>query len=148
MKLLLDERNLIPDSWKEGKHKHNEIDENTIEVVYIKRRNFNKKKRISFDEAINLVEKSKIFPATRLYKPIKVIRDLRNLLHLEKAQEAYSSDYNQFTKPIYHLTKLSLCLLMKDKNISKNIKYLEFLKPKESLKILQKYYNNDKNNTD
>lgn len=140
---LLEERDLIPDDWKEGKHKHNEIDENTIEVTYIKKKNIPKKKRISFDEAISIVEKNQILNTTRIYKPIKVIRDLRNLLHLEKAQDLYNSDYNQFTEKIYHLTKLAIYLVMKDKSISNNTKYLEFLNPKESHEILKKCYNND-----
>ena len=127
---LLDERNLIPIiSWKDGEHKHRLIDDNTDEI-YFKRKKANpRKKIISLDEATNLIEKNNILKDKSDYSSaIRLLRDLRNHLHLNKAQELSNSDYNNFTEASYCLSKIVFLNIMMDDSISVDKEYLEFIK--------------------
>ena len=129
---LLDERNLIPlDEWKETEHKHKEIDDNTVEVRYLKKRSSPKKKKISFDEAIHLVEKNNVLTLNNnMYPVIRFLQELRNKIHLEKAKDINNSDYNSFDNAAYYLTKEVLYNVLNNRVVSKNNEYIEMFKNK------------------
>ena len=126
---LLDERNLIPIiSWKDGEHKYRSIDDNTDEVYFKRKKADPRKKIISLDEATNLIEKNNILKDKNDYSSaIRLLRDLRNHLHLNKAQELSNSDYNNFTEASYYLSKLVFLNIMMDDSISVDKEYLEFI---------------------
>ena len=127
---LLRERNLIPlEEWKRGTHKHKEIDKNTVEVTYIKKKTKPTEKKINFDTAITLVEKSQVInliPQT--YPVIKILKDLRNRIHLDKATNLIQSDYLSFDEETYKITRLVLLYILKLDIVSKNYDYALFLK--------------------
>lgn len=127
---LLEERDLIPIvDWKDGEHKRRTINDNTIEVYFKRKKVAPRKKIITLDEAINLIEKNKILKDEHLYSSaIRLLKDFRNHLHLNKAQDASSSDYNSFTTATYHLSKLVFFNIMSDDSISIDKAYLEFIK--------------------
>lgn len=130
---LLDERNLIPVvEWKEGTHHHKDIDENTIEVSFKRKKVTPTKKKINLDEAIYLIEKNNVLNMTATtYPVIRELQDLRNRLHLDKANELAKSDYNSFSKPIYLISKILVYYIMKNKVVSNETSHLKFLKPKK-----------------
>ena len=141
---LLDERNLIPvEEWKDGDHHHRKVNDNLIEIYYNRHRVAPYKKKIKFDEAINLIEKNKVLDITTASFPvIKEIQNLRNHLHLDKAKSSYDTDYNKFDEKQFFAIKLVFYYVMSDKNISLNTDYIEFLHPKMS--EFKKHFPNEK----
>ena len=135
--ILLNERNLIPTvEWKEGTHHHNNIDENTIEVSFKRKRISPQIKKINFDESIHLMQTNQILNASdAMYPVIRVLQDLRNRLHLDKANQLMDSDYNCFGEGTYKITKLVLYKILNNKIVSKDNKYLDFIKPPEKITI-------------
>lgn len=127
---LLRSKKLIPlIEWQEGKHKYNKIDDNTIEVTYLKKKKIPKEKKLTFDEAITLIEKNqtiKIIPSS--YPVLVALKDLRNKLHLDKAKNCLESDYFSFNEYVYDITKLILFEILKLKEVSNNVNYAIFLK--------------------
>ena len=129
--ILLDEKNLIPMiEWKEGTHHHTNIDENTIEVKFKRTKMNPHKKKINFDESIYLMETNKVLDVTdAMYPVLKILRDLRNHLHLDKANDFSNSDYNSFSESTYNITKLVLYNILRNSLVSKDLQYIEFIKP-------------------
>lgn len=135
--ILLNERNLIPVvEWKDGTHHHKDIDDNTIEVSFKRKRVSPQKKKIKFDESIHLMESNEVLKSTDpMYSVIRVLQDLRNRLHLDKADQLMDSDYNSFGEGTYKITKLILYNILNNEIVSRDNKYLEFLKPPEIITI-------------
>ena len=135
--ILLNERNLIPTvEWKEGTHHHNNIDENTIEVSFKRKRISPQIKKINFDESIHLMQTNQILNASdAMYPVIRALQDLRNRLHLDKANQLMDSDYNSFGEGTYIITKLVLYKILNNKTVSKGNKYIEFIRPPEKITI-------------
>lgn len=133
---LLDERNFIPvDEWKEGKHRHKVLDENTIEVTYKKKRTTPKKKSINFDEAIHLIEVNNVLNITKnTYPVLRTLENLRNHLHLNKAKDLIESDYNLFSLRDYETMQILLYHILNNETISLNNGYLKFIEIKRLLK--------------
>ena len=135
--ILLNERNLIPVvEWKDGTHHHKDIDDNTIEVSFKRKRVSPQKKKIKFDESIHLMESNEVLKSTDpMYSVIRVLQDLRNRLHLDKADQLMDSDYNSFGEGTYKITKLILYNILNNEIVRRDNKYLEFLKPPEIITI-------------
>ncbi len=135
--ILLNERNLIPVvEWKDGTHHHKDIDDNTIEVSFKRKRVSPQKKKIKFDESIHLMKSNEVLKSTDpMYSVIRVLQDLRNRLHLDKADQLMDSDYNSFGEGTYKITKLILYNILNNEIVSRDNKYLEFLKPPEIITI-------------
>ena len=135
--ILLNERNLIPIvEWKDGQHHRKNIDENTIEVSFKRKRVNPQKKKIKFDESIYLMETNEVLKSTDpMYSVIRVLQDLRNRLHLDKAKQLMDSDYNSFGEGTYKITKLILYNILNNEIVSKDNKYIDFLKPPEKIII-------------
>lgn len=135
--ILLNERNLIPIvEWKDGTHHHKDIDDNTIEVNFKRKRIEPQKKKIKFAESIHLMETNKVLKSTDpMYPVIRVLQDLRNRLHLDKANKLMDSDYNSFGEGTYKITKLILYNILNSEIVSRDNKYLEFIKPPEKITI-------------
>lgn len=135
--ILLNERNLIPVvEWKDGTHHHKDIDDNTIEVSFKRKRVSPQKKKIKFDESIHLMESNEVLKSTdTMYSVIRVLQDLRNRLHLDKADQLMDSDYNSFGEGTYKITKQILYNILNNEIVSRDNKYLEFLKPPEIITI-------------
>lgn len=131
--ILLDERNLISKvEWKDGTRHHKTIDENTIEVSFIRKRIDPQKKKINFDESIHLMESNYVLNAPdTMYPVIRVLQDLRNRLHLDKANQLMDSDYNSFGEGTYKITKLILYNILNNKIVSRNNRFFDFIKPLE-----------------
>ena len=128
---LLRERNLIPlDEWCRGKHSYKKISEEEIEVIYKKIKIKDpKEKKITLDEAIRLVEKNKILNIiSQTYPVLQILKDLRNKLHLDKAENCLDSDYLSFDKETFEIMKSVLFHIMHCNNVSKNKEYIQFLK--------------------
>lgn len=132
---LLEERNLIPyEEWKDGKHHKKQVDDDTIEVSFIRKRIDKKKKKISFDEAIHLIKSNNLLDLTEAhYHLLDFLKDMRNHIHLNKAQELFNSDYNMNNDGSYILIRSLFYKIMSNKIISKNIEYLEFIKCEDIL---------------
>lgn len=62
-------------------------------------------------------------------------QDLRNRLHLDKADQLMDSDYTSFGEGTYKITKLILYNILNNEIVSRDNKYLEFLKPPEIITI-------------
>lgn len=135
--ILLNERNLIPIvEWKDGQHHRKNIDENTIEVTFKRKRMNPQKKKIKFDESIYLMEINEVLKSTDpMYSVIRVLQNLRNRLHLDKAKQLMDSDYNSFGEGTYKITKLILYNILNNEIVSRDNKYIEFLKPPEKIII-------------
>ena len=137
---LLKDRGLIPlEEWKEvGDHKHQINDDGTMNVIIKRKKVRPFEKKIKFDEAISLIEKNNVLKLNK--SSIDVIRrlqDLRNHLHLDKAEDINSSDYNSFNDSIYFIMKLVLYYILSNKIVSNDKSYIEFLKTYK--KDLNKY---------
>lgn len=128
---LLEERNLIPiEEWKDGEHHKEKINEDLIKVTFNRKRVAPHKKKIKFDEAINLIMKNEVLGISKDAEfVIRELQNVRNHLHLDKAKSFAESNYNTFNENIFFATKIVLYLLLKSKKISKDTKYIEFLKP-------------------
>ena len=131
--ILLSEKELIPIvEWKDGRHHHKTIDENTIEVSFKRKKVEPKKKKINFDESIYLMETNQILNTTdAMYPVLRVLQDLRNRLHLDKANQLMDSDYNSFGEGTYKITKLILYNILNNRIVSKDNKYIDFAKPSQ-----------------
>lgn len=127
---LLRERKLIPMiEWKEGKHNHISIDNNTEVVIYKKKKVVKYEKKLTLDEAISLIESNNIIniiPSS--YPVLRILRDLQNKIHLDKATKCLESDYVCFNEEIYNTTKLLLFEILKLKVASNDINYATFLR--------------------
>lgn len=129
---LLKDRKLIPlEEWKEvGNHKHQKIDDKTINVIIKRKKVSPFEKKIKFDEAITLIEKNNVLNLDKSsIVVIRKLQDLRNHLHLDKAEELCSSDYNCFNEKIYFIMKLVLYYILANENVSNDESYLDFLRP-------------------
>ena len=131
---LLDERNLIPyEEWKDGTHHKKIISEDRIEVSFNRHRVKPYKKKVKFDEALCLIKKNKILDLNEdSIHIIKELQNLRNHLHLDKAQYPLESDYFKFDSKMFFITKMVFYYIMKDKSVSIDTKYIEFLHPTKS----------------
>ena len=129
---LLNDKGLIPlEEWKEvGDHKHQMIDDVTMNVIIKRKKVTPFIKKIKFDEAISLIEKNNVLKLNKAsIDVIRRLQDLRNHLHLDKAEDINSSDYNSFNDSIYFVMKLVLYYILSNKSVCNDKSYLEFLKP-------------------
>ena len=129
---LLKDRKMIPlEEWKEvGDHKHQQIDDETMNVIIKRKKVSPFEKKIKFDEAIALIEKNNVLKLNKSsIDVIRKLQDLRNHLHLDKAEETSWSDYNCFDEKIYFIMKLVLYYILSNKNVSNDKSYLDFLRP-------------------
>ena len=127
---LLDERDLIPlEEWKEGTHHKNQIDDNTIEVSFKRKRIAPKKKRIKLDEALSLMKKNNFLNLEeKHFVFLDLFKDSRNYIHLDKAESSFDSDYNRNGVLDYKMINVILFVILNNNKVSCKYDYTNFMK--------------------